>query len=86
VFELLRAKSCALCIDDLDYVKSDELVGTARWGYLRLRRVRYSKKQLAAWLEKIQSQKWDEVYVFFKHEDSGTGPKLAARFIDLANS
>jgi hypothetical protein len=24
--------------------------------------------------------------VFFKHEDAGTGPKLAARFLDLAGA
>ena len=86
VFECLRAKSCALCIDDADYVKTDELVGTAKWGYLRLRREKYSAKELAAWIEKIRSQKWDEVYVFFKHEDTGTGPKLAARFIEQIDS
>jgi hypothetical protein len=26
------------------------------------------------------------VFVFFKHEDEGTGPKLAAEFIRLATS
>jgi uncharacterized protein YecE (DUF72 family) len=86
VFECLRAKSCALCMDDADYVKTDELAGTASWGYLRLRRESYSTKELAAWIEKIRSQNWGEVYVFFKHEDTGTGPKLAARFIEQAES
>jgi uncharacterized protein YecE (DUF72 family) len=61
-------------------------VSTAHWGYLRLRRLRYSKKQLAEWLSQIKSRNWKEAYVFFKHEDTGTGPKLAARFIDLLNS
>jgi len=86
VFALLRAKSCALCFDDAEDIQSDELVSTAHWGYLRLRRLRYSKKQLAEWLSQIKSRNWKEAYVFFKHEDTGTGPKLAARFIDLLNS
>ena len=29
-------------------------------------------------------RQWNEVFVFFKHEDEGTGPKLAAEFIKLA--
>jgi hypothetical protein len=32
----------------------------------------------------IKAQKWKDTYVFFKHEDAGTGPKLAAQFINLA--
>jgi len=27
---------------------------------------------------------WKDCYIFFKHEDAGTGPKLAARFLKLA--
>jgi len=26
----------------------------------------------------------DEAFVFFKHEDAGTGPKLAQQFLDIA--
>jgi len=86
VFACLRAHACALCIDDADYVKADEFVSTAGWGYLRLRREKYSAKEISAWIEKIHSQKWDEVYVFFKHEDTGTGPELAARFIEQVDA
>jgi len=32
----------------------------------------------------VQNQKWNDAFVFFKHEDEGTGPKLAARFLGLA--
>jgi uncharacterized protein YecE (DUF72 family) len=86
VFECLRAKSCALCIADVDESPRPELISTAGWGYLRLRRKRYTRKQLAEWIERIRSQSWGEAYVFFKHEDSGTGPKYAARFLELAAS
>ncbi|TDI87447.1 MAG: DUF72 domain-containing protein, partial [Caldithrix sp.] len=30
------------------------------------------------------AQDWQEVYVFFKHEDEGTGPRLAKRFLEMA--
>jgi uncharacterized protein YecE (DUF72 family) len=86
VFSLLRAKACALCVADADDLPSVDLINTARFGILRLRRARYSKRQLAEWIDKLNSQNWDEAYVFFKHEDTGTGPKLAARFIELINS
>jgi uncharacterized protein YecE (DUF72 family) len=56
---------------------------TADWGYMRLRRVNYSEENLAEWHERIRAQDWKEMFVFFKHEDEGTGPKLAAQFLKL---
>src|SRR5260370_1410648 len=38
VFGCLRAKSCALCIADMDAASTTDLVSTAGWGYVRLRR------------------------------------------------
>ncbi len=84
VFELLRRKSCALCLADADDLPSSELVNTADWGYLRLRREAYSDGDLRNWIKRLNSQSWGNAYVFFKHEDAGTGPKLAARFLKLA--
>lgn len=84
VYDCLRANSCALCIADSDEVPCTSLVSTAGWGYVRLRRSRYTRKQLAQWIERLRSQPWDKAYVFFKHQDSGTGPKFAARFLALA--
>jgi uncharacterized protein YecE (DUF72 family) len=84
VFECLRANSCALCVADADDLPSAVLVDTAGWGYVRLRRKRYTSKRLDEWIERLRSQPWKEAYVFFKHEDTGTGPRLAARFLKLA--
>jgi uncharacterized protein YecE (DUF72 family) len=84
VFDCLRTNSCALCIADMDESPSANVISTAGWGYLRLRRERYTARSLRQWIERIMSQPWNEVYVFFKHEDTGTGPKLAARFLELA--
>jgi uncharacterized protein YecE (DUF72 family) len=86
VFTRLRKKSCALCVADAEELPSPDLVNTARWGMLRLRRENYSKQQLAEWVDKARSQQWDEAYVFFKHEDSGTAPKFATRFLELVSS
>ena len=86
VFSLLRVKACALCVADADDLPSVDLINTSPFGILRLRRARYSKKRLAEWIDKLNLQNRYEVYVFFKHEDTGTGPKLAARFIELTNS
>jgi uncharacterized protein YecE (DUF72 family) len=86
VFARLRAKSCALCVADSEDLPSPDLADTARFGMLRLRRENYSKQGLAAWLDKARSQKWDDAYVFFKHEDSGTAPKFATRFLELLGS
>lgn len=54
---------------------------TAAWGYLRLRREDYDDAMLATWAERIAAQttRWNEVFVFFKHEDAGIGPQLAQR-------
>jgi uncharacterized protein YecE (DUF72 family) len=84
VFDCLRENSCALCLADTDELPIADLVSTANWGYVRLRRESYTDKQLAKWIEKLSSQKWRETYVFFKHEDTGTGPKFAARFLKQA--
>ena len=83
VFQLLRDNNVALCIaeaeDDLDV----PFVTTADWGYLRLRLPEYSDSDLRGWLERVRAQSWREAFVFFKHEDEGKGPQLAARLIEL---
>ncbi len=84
VFDCLRANSCALCVADTDDFAHADLISTAGWGYMRLRREVYTDECLGEWIEKLRSQDWEEAYVFFKHQDAGTGPKLAARFLELA--
>ena len=84
VLNLLRTENRALCISDTDDLPVSNIDKTADWGYLRLRRVNYSEENLAEWLERVRAQNWDTAYVFFKHEDEGTGPKLAGQFLDLA--
>ena len=84
VFDCLRRNHCALCVADTDDAPLTDLVDTAGWGYVRLRREAYSDELLEQWIERLTAQPWNEAYVFFKHEDAGIGPKLAARFLELA--
>ena len=81
---LLRAKDCALVVSDTDEKPLTEIISTAKWGYLRLRRNAYDENDLVEWLRRVKAQKWKDAFVFFKHEDEGVGPKLAAQFIEMA--
>lgn len=82
VFELLRAHGVALVTADTEEGEG-RIVATAGYGYLRLRRVAYDEARLARWAEGVAAQPWERAYVFFKHEDEGTGPRLARRFEQL---
>ena len=84
VFDLLRKKSCAYCIADTDESPNPKVVSTTTWGYVRLRRENYTDKDLRAWIKKLRAQEWNEAYVYFKHEDTGTGPKFGRRLLELA--
>ena len=83
VYELLRAHGAVLCLADTEEGEPP-LVATATWGYLRLRRQDYDDAALRMWADRVRQQPWEEAYVFFKHEDEGMGPRLAARFRELA--
>jgi uncharacterized protein YecE (DUF72 family) len=83
-FALLRERNAALCIAEAEDGVEVPFVSTANWGYLRLRMPEYSDAQLKNWVDKVRGERWEEAYVFFKHEDEGKGPKMAARFLDLA--
>jgi uncharacterized protein YecE (DUF72 family) len=86
ILDLLRKKDCSLCNADTDENPAGEIISTASWGYLRLRRSDYTDADLSQWLSRILAQKWKTAFVFFKHEDEAMGPKLAMRFRELADS
>ena len=81
VHAALRARGAALCITDMPERAEPPVVATARFGYVRLRRARYSRAKLAAWAERMRAAGWSECYVFFKHEDSAAAPRLARRLV-----
>lgn len=80
----LAARGVALCVAETEEGLDAPRLGTAGWGYLRLRRTDYSEEDLAAWAERVASQGWTDAYVFFKHEEEAEGPKFAERFLELA--
>ncbi|MRR16608.1 MAG: DUF72 domain-containing protein [Deltaproteobacteria bacterium] len=82
--DLLRKRDLSLCTTDTDEKPAGDIIRTATWGYLRLRRSDYTGADLGSWLEKIRGQKWKNVFVFFKHEDKAKGPELAMHFGLLA--
>ncbi len=85
ILSLLRERGSSLCIADTDENPENTIIGTAPWGYLRLRRSDYADADLSQWLERILSQKWERAFVFFKHEDDDAkGPEMAVRFRELA--
>jgi uncharacterized protein YecE (DUF72 family) len=87
IVNLLRKRGSSLCIADADENPANEIIATAPWGYLRLRRSDYTDADLSKWLERILSQKWERAFVFFKHEeDDAKGPEVAVRFRELADS
>jgi uncharacterized protein YecE (DUF72 family) len=84
VYGLLRARNAALCIADTE-AGSTPAVATADFGYLRLRAVEYTDDDLKRWLDTMAriGAGWRDAFVFFKHEDTGSGPALARRLLAL---
>lgn len=84
VYDALRERGAALVVTDTgDEAKDPPLVATAPWGYVRLRREAYEEGLLEEWARRLADQGWDDLWVFFKHEDEATGPRLALRFREL---
>jgi uncharacterized protein YecE (DUF72 family) len=86
VYTRLAARNAALCIADNDDGATPD-VATADWGYLRLRATGYGDDDLRGWLATMRriGGGWRDVFVFFKHEDEGTGPALARRLRTLTD-
>jgi len=84
VFALLRQAGVALCVADTGEEPVAPLVATTDWGYVRLRREKFTDRELKAWVQRIGEQPWTDAYVFLKHEEEGIGPKLATKIMKLA--
>ena len=52
---------------------------TADWGYFRLRDQGYTPADLEEWSGTIRrlGSGWRDTFVYFKHEEAGTGPAFA---------
>jgi len=86
VLDRLHARACAWVVTEADADVTPDFLVTAPWTYLRLRRPAYTREELLAWATRVVMRDLQGAFVFFKHEDSGTGPKLATEFLELADS
>jgi uncharacterized protein YecE (DUF72 family) len=82
IFEILKTRNVALCIADTESLATPT-VSTADYGYLRLRREDYGKIDIERWSKFVREQdkNWTDAFVYFKHEESGIGPKLATEMM-----
>ena len=80
-YTALSDVGAALVVADTEADEPAEVVATAPYGYLRLRRADYEPDDVARWARVVSDQDWDDAFVFFKHEDAGAGPALAERFV-----
>ncbi len=80
VYARLGGKNAALCIADTEK-GTTPLVATADFGYFRLRDEGYGEADLGEWSETVKrlGARWQDTFIYFKHEESGVGPALAAR-------
>ncbi len=78
IFERLRRRNLALCVADSDRMSTPVRV-TADYAYFRLRDEGYTADDIKRWAGNIASEtaQCREVFVYFKHEESGKGPEFA---------
>jgi uncharacterized protein YecE (DUF72 family) len=79
-YEVLRRNHAALCCAHGEREETAPVLATTTWGYARLRNVEYSEAELRSGWSGWGSRGRFRV---FKHEEAGTGPRLAARFREI---
>lgn len=84
IFGILKSRNIALCIADTETIATPKTI-TADYGYLRLRREDYKKTDIEHWVKFVREQEsnWRNAFVYFKHEESGIGPKLAKQMTEM---
>ena len=82
IFGILKNHRAALCIAETSDL-AIPTIATTDFGYLRLRREDYQEEDIVRWAKFLKEQEshWTHAFVYFKHEDSGTGPRLASQLI-----
>ena len=78
IYSRLRARNLALCVADSEKLSTPVEI-TADYGYFRLRDEGYTPGDIERWAAVIQERTGGcrDVYVYFKHEESGKGPEFA---------
>ena len=78
VLDLLRSRNVALCVSDSEKIHAPVEI-TADFAYFRLRDEGYQPADIVRWANLIRERTSGcaDVFVFFKHEESGKGPAFA---------
>ena len=84
VADILRGHGAALCVSDDGQRELPGFFHTTDWLYFRLRRPDYDDDALRDWIARADATDASRGFAFFKHEDEGAGPRLAAGFLSLA--
>ena len=84
VYARLRARNLALCIADSEKL-STPIEMTADYAYFRLRDEGYTSDDIARWADVIREKTsgCSEIFVYFKHEESGKGPEFGTLLMQL---
>jgi uncharacterized protein YecE (DUF72 family) len=81
---LVSDRGVAWCSAETDEQAVSELVGEP-FAYLRLRKTRYPRVEMAEWAERIRGalDAGRDVWCYFKHEEKGKGPRYARQLARL---
>lgn len=82
VYAALRERGAALCFAESEKLETPA-VNTAEFSYLRLRKAKYSAKEVSKRARKLA--KSGDVFLYFKHEDTPEGPLIAEEVLKIVN-
>lgn len=84
IYRALEDRGAALVVADAEVANLPPVITrTAPFGYARLRRDDYGTGDLVEWAERLTDPGWEDLHVFFKHEEAGAGPRWAREFAGL---
>ena len=83
VFSRLQARNIAVCIADSEKLSTPVRI-TSDYAYFRLRDEGYQPDDIRRWADTIATSaaQCKDVFVYFKHEESGKGPEFARLLMD----
>ena len=83
VYGRLRARNLALCVADSEKLATPVEI-TADYAYFRLRDEGYTPEDIVTWAGVIREKTsgCSDVFVYFKHEESGKGPEFGRMLIE----
>lgn len=83
VTDRLHAAGATLVVSDTPERPATDLAGAGPVAYLRLRGGHYTAADLDGWAERLAkvTAEGRDAYVFFKHDDAASGPRLARELL-----